>query len=321
MPSVALHKLSRFGFLLLPRFSLIAFSSAIETLRAANLKSGKPLYSWTILSMHGDAVTASNGLSFDCEALSDAKLPDIVFVCGGVDIPTATTPALVTLLRRLADRCALGSLCTGTYALAKANLLTGYRSAAHWAYHATLREEFRGIELDDDVFVIDRDRFTCSGGTAPIRLMLRIVRARAGPDVARDIADQLILGTVNEGTAHPKLPTFCAVNEGQCLLEAAIRIMEAHIENPLSIVDIALRLNSTDRQLQRLFDKALGTSPVRYYLRLRLRRAKLLLAQTHCSATQIALACGFRSSSHFSHSYRLAYGTSPTKDRTNHGHD
>ncbi|MEW9586882.1 GlxA family transcriptional regulator [Paraburkholderia sp. DGU8] len=316
MKPIALASLSNFGFLLLPGFSMIALSGAIEALRAANLKSGTTRYSWSLLSDRKDSVTASNGLTFECSSAHEGILPDVVFVCGGIDVQRSTTPAITRLLRELAGRrCALGSLCTGTYALAKANVLDGYRCTVHWAYRATLNEEWPDIRVVDDLFVIDKDRLTCSGGIAPIDMMSRLIRARCGPDVARAVAHQLIMERVRGENVRPQLPVVGSRTEGHRLLEAAISTMELNVETPLPITDIAQSLSITDRQLERIFDRALGISPVRFYLRLRLRRARALLAQTGFSAAYIALACGFRSPSHFSNSYHTVYGMSPSRYR------
>jgi len=149
----------RFGFLTLPQYSLIALSNALEPLRMANRVVGREVYQWAILTPDGIPAAASNGLTLTPTLeLGSAGGFDIVFVCGGVNVRNATTPALLRILQRLAQaRVALGSLCTGGYALTKAGLLNNYRAAIHWEDLSALREEFPRVILSPQLFVIDRN--------------------------------------------------------------------------------------------------------------------------------------------------------------------
>src|SRR4051794_33483717 len=157
---------------------MIALSSAVETLRMANMVTGQPVYDWSIVSMEGDSIPASNGLQLaPTLPIQQVGPVDIFFVCGGVEVQAAVTPKILSALRRLAERkVPLGALCTGGYALAKAGLLDKYRATIHWENLSALREEFPRILLNDQLFTIDRDRFTCSGGIAPLDLMLHLVK-------------------------------------------------------------------------------------------------------------------------------------------------
>jgi transcriptional regulator GlxA family with amidase domain len=176
----------RFGFLTLPNFSMIALSTAVEPLRMANRICNQEAYEWSIASLDGQPVTASNGLSFSpTVALDDVGPVNVIFVCGGINVQQAVTPQLLAALRRLAQRHVdLGSLCTGSYALAKAGLLDDYRTAIHWENMSALREEFPRVRFVEQLFAIDRDRFTCSGGVAPLDLTLNMIKNHLGGDIA-----------------------------------------------------------------------------------------------------------------------------------------
>src|SRR5439155_966760 len=162
-------------FLTLPRYSMIALSNAVEPLRMANIITSEAVYDWAIVSLDGQPTPASNGLQLSPTVSLDRLGPvDILFVCGGVDVQEAVSPRIVAALRRLAERrVPLGALCTGGYALAKAGLLDKYRATIHWENLSALREEFPRIRLSDQLFTIDHDRFTCSGGVAPRELLLQ----------------------------------------------------------------------------------------------------------------------------------------------------
>src|SRR6195256_2872773 len=183
---------SKFAFLTLPRYSMIALSTAVEPLRMANKLTGGSVYDWSIVSLDGQPTPASNGLQLaPTVPLEQVGPVDILFVCGGVEVQEAVSPKILTALRRLAERrVPLGALCTGGYALAKAGLLDKYRATIHWENLSALREEFPRIHLSDQLFTIDRDRFTCSGGVAPRDLMLHWGESRLGARVSQLISEQ-----------------------------------------------------------------------------------------------------------------------------------
>jgi AraC family transcriptional regulator, glycine betaine-responsive activator len=183
---------SKFAFLTLPRYSMIALSNAVEPLRMANSLTGQPVYDWSIVSLDGTPTPASNGLQLSPTLpLELAANVDILFVCGGVGVQEAVSPKVLSALKRFADRrVPLGALCTGGYALAKAGLLDKYHATIHWENLSALREEFPRIQLSDQLFTIDRDRFTCSGGVAPLDLMLHLVEEKLGARISQLISEQ-----------------------------------------------------------------------------------------------------------------------------------
>ncbi|NDB01326.1 MAG: AraC family transcriptional regulator, partial [Betaproteobacteria bacterium] len=198
----------RFVFLTLPNYSLIAVSSAVEALRMANRVTKQNAYAWTIASLDGSAQTASNGLAMSpSEAIDGRATADIVFVCGGVDVERAVTTELSVTLRQLAQRgIALGSLCTGGYALAKAGLLDKYKAVIHWENMSALREQFPRVVFSEQLFAIDRDRYTCSGGIAPLDLMLNIIKDQLGQSIASMISEQFILDRIRNDQDRQHVP-------------------------------------------------------------------------------------------------------------------
>lgn len=306
-----------YAFLLVPRFSMIAFSAAVEPLRMANQLSGKVLYRWSVATLNGAPVPASNGLSINPD-LAIANLVDahLVMVCGGVDINQTGDRALLQALRKLANRrIPLGALCTGSYLLAKADLLNGYRCTIHWENMASLREEFPGLIISSELFEIDRDRYTCTGGTAPLDMMLHLIGRQQGADLAAAISEEFICERIRDRHDRQRVPLRLRLGTSQPKLVDAVSLMEANLEEPMSPDELARHVGLSRRQLERLFQKYLNCVPTRYYLELRLGRARQLLLQTSLSIVDVAFACGFVSAPHFSKCYRDFFGVPPRDER------
>jgi transcriptional regulator GlxA family with amidase domain len=312
-PSLPRH----FVFLTLPNYSLIALSTAVDALRMANRVSGQEAYVWTLASLDGGPVAASCGLALSPSVpLEQIGATDIVFVCGGINVERAVGPELLSALRRLASRrVALGSLCTGGYALAKAGLLDKYKAVIHWENLSALREEFPRVTFSEQLFVIDRDRYTCSGGVAPLDLMLNIMKGHLGRDVAPMVSEQFILDRIRNESDRQHVPLQARVGLFHENLIEAAALMQANIEEPLPLDEIAKLVGVSRRQIERLFKRYVGQVPTKYYLDMRLRRARELLLQTPMSVMEIAVACGFQSPPHFSKCYRSLFGHSPSTER------
>lgn len=305
------------GFVLLPRFTMIAFTTMVEPLRLVNRKAGKTVYRWRILSVDGKPVAASNGIVLNPDAsIDNAGELDVVVVCSGLDVQQITDKRLFSWLRQM-DRKGLdiGAVCTGSHILAKAGLLDGYRCTIHWENLASFAEEFPEIEVTPELFEIDRNRFTCSGGTAPIDMILNIIAMQHGFEVAATVADQFMHERIRDQHDHQRMSLPARLGVRHPKLLSIIELMEKNLEEPLSRGQLARNASLSTRQLERLFRKYLNRSPARYYLELRLNRARLLLLQTNMSVIDVALACGFISASHFSKCYRDFFGRTPRKER------
>jgi transcriptional regulator GlxA family with amidase domain len=269
------------------------------------------------MTMDGTPVHSSNGLTVQRTTTYDEAGPlDIVFVCGGTNVEKYADDRVLALLRRLArNGVVLGGLCTGTYALVKSGLLDGYKCTIHWENMASLRESHRRVNFLEELFVIDRDRITCTGGIAPIDMMLALVRSRFDKTLVGEISDQFILERVRDSDDRQHIPLAARIGFTHRALVKVATLMEANFEEPLSAVELAKRAGLSLRQVQRMFQQSLDTTPSKYYLRLRLRRARELLLQSRMSITEIAIACGFQSTCHFSKCYRALYGRTPRSER------
>src|SRR5579871_2415533 len=308
---------SRYGFLTLPHYSMIALANAVEPLRMANIITGQLVYDRAIVSLEGVPTPASNGLQLSPTIpLDQAGTVDILFVCGGVNVQQAVSPRVLAALKRLAERrVPLGALCTGGYALAKAGLLDRYRATIHWENLSALREEFPRINLSDQLFTIDRDRFTCSGGVAPLDLMLHLVESKLGASVSQLISEQFIVDRVRNDRDRQYVPLRAQIGVSHESLIRVAQLMEENIEKPLSLDEIARATRLSRRQIERLFKRHLNCVPKRYYLQMRLRRARELLLQTSMPIIDITTACGFQSPPHFSRCYRAQFGCPPSAER------
>ena len=308
----------KIGFLLLNQFSLLAFASAIEPLRAANRQSGRQIFEWMVASPNGISSVASNGVevhtNIDPENLKDCRM---VFVCAGVDVRNNTSKAILNLVRRL-DRngAIIGAICTGTYVMAAAGLLDGRRCTIHWENVDGLAEEFQDLNITTDLFEIDGNRVTCSGGTASLDMMLNLISHSHGAQLAAEISDQFIHDRIREPTDRQRMELRSRIGVSHPKLLAVVKTMEDNLEEPLPQTAIARETGLSTRQLERLFRKYLNTTPTRYYLNLRLARARHLLRQTSMSILSVALACGFVSASHFSKCYRECYDRTPRAERS-----
>lgn len=310
-------EISHISFLVLRNFSMIAFANALEPLRMANYLSRKNLYSWSVITTDDPSNLASNGLSISpVYRPGEAPPCDILFVCGGTNVREAVTDDVVSLLRSYASRgTPLGALCTGTFALAKAGLLNGYRCAIHWENLAAIREEFPKVLFLPELFVIDHDFFTCTGGTAPLDLMLNLIRLKGGKSLAADVSEQFSVERIRDQKDQQHIPLLARIGSGhEALLDAAV-FMEMNIEEPISLDELAEQVGLSLRQLERLFKRYLDTTPAQHYLNLRLRRAREFLLQTNMSVMEVTVACGFHSSSHFCKSYRSLFGYPPSRER------
>jgi transcriptional regulator GlxA family with amidase domain len=309
--------ITRYAFLTLADYSMIALSNAIEPLRMANRVSGRQVYEWRVVSLDGQPVAASNGLMLTpTEQLSQPSPFDLVFVCGGVNVRQAVSPALGRALRRLAAKgLPLGALCTGGYALADAGLLDGYRATIHWENLPALREEFPRVLISDHVFTVDRNRYTCSGGVAPLELMLNLIEQKLGLQVSRQVSEQFIVERIRGSGDRQYVPLRAQVGAAHRSVLAVAELMAANIENPLSLERIARQSGLSRRQIERLFKRQVNCVPKRYYIELRLKRARELLLQTSMPIMAISTACGFQSPPHFSKCYRSHFGHPPTAER------
>ncbi|MBO9477129.1 GlxA family transcriptional regulator [Shimia sp. R11_0] len=307
----------RFVFVLLENFTMLSFASAIDCLRLANRRLGREHYTWILCGEDTETVTCSTQTTIKLDVgLEELKRDDTIVLCGGLEIQKATTKRLLNWLRREARRGPpIVGLCTAAYTMAKAGLMDGKRATIHWENQDSFAEEFDEVELSKAVFTIDGNRMTTAGGTSSIDLFLKLIAQDLGEDIANWVADQQIYNSIrtDQDTQRLSVPTRIGVRHPK--LSMVIQMMEANIEEPISPSLLAKDVGMSTRQLERLFRRYLNRSPKRYYMELRLQKARNLLMQTDMSVINVALACGFASPSHFSKCYRAHYETTPYRER------
>ncbi len=306
-----------FGFCLLPKFAMLAFTAAVEPLRAANLLSGRTLYRWRVFTADGRAMASSNGIEVNAHAsVEQDEALDSVAICGGLDAHLYKDKAVFNWLRRHARQGArIGALSDGTHLLAAAGLLDGYACTIHWQCIAGLREMHPELDIHDELYCIDRNRFTCAGGTASLDMMLNLIEQDHGHDLALQVAEQFLHERIRGDEDEQRMALRLRVGVGHPKLLQAIRVMEENLEQPISSAELAEQAGLSIRQLERLFQKYLGCTPRAHYVELRLQRAHRLLTHSSLSVTEVGLACGFVSASHFAKRYRERFDQTPQKTR------
>lgn len=297
---------------------MIAFSHAIEALRVANYVDRAEHYRWTVFSIDGHPVEASNGIAIRPTQTLDvsAPLPDVMIVCGGTHIREIVDARTRQVLSALAERrIVMGALCSGAYALMTAGLLDRYRCAAHWADLYALRTEFPDVEITDELFVIDRDRITCTGGIAPMDMMLTLMSSDFGPHLVVDVSKHLVVSRLRGMNEPQPMPVCARLESTRDDLVEAVKLMEANVEEPLSFPEIARLVGLSERQLQRVFKEFLSVPPREYYRSVRLRRARDLLRRGNDLVGDVSARCGFPSACTFSKAYRKEFGHAPIVER------
>jgi AraC family carnitine catabolism transcriptional activator len=305
------------GFLLIPKFSMMAFVSLLEPLRVANRLARQQLYAWDIISPDGAPVAASNNMTLLADrAMADAGHYQKLVVVASFEPEAAYDRAIAQWLKRQ-DRAgvALGSIDTGSFLLAWAGLLDGYRATTHWESLDGFAEQFPKVDVGSGLFIIDRGRFTCAGGTAALDMMLHLIRLRHGQPLAAAVSDQFIHAKIRDPQERQRMEPETREGISRPGFARAIELMETHLEEALGIDALCAAAGVSRRQLERMFQRHFRLSPQRYYLDLRLQRARAMLQYTDMSVVEISVACGFGAAAHFSRAYRAWAGRPPSSER------
>ena len=266
----------RVALVLVPRFSMVTLTAAIEPMRVANYLAPETLFEWEYRSPDGGVVTASNGLAVASVSLHAAGRPcDVVVVCGSWGCEHYRSPVLFQWLRRQASRGAiLVALESGAWLLARAGLLRNRRATTHWSILAGFAEQFPDALVREQVFTADGPVMTCAGGTASLDLMLHLISERHGPRLASEIADQMLHYPIRVGESPQRHTMGAATDALHPDVKAAIALIEEHIDEPWPVPKIAARLGISQRQIERLFQRHLGCSVVQFSQLLRLQYAR-----------------------------------------------
>ena len=317
-PASSLHDLTvqRFGFVLLQNFSLVCLSAAIDPLRLANMVVGRRVYDYALLGVDAPQVTSSAGVRVLADAdIAGAADFDAVFVVGPNPIPRSPVAGLGDWLHQCSHRgVALGGLDTGSYFLARAGLLDGYRCTIHWEDQDLLLERFPKVTVTSRLYEIDRDRYTCSGGIASLDLMMQLLgRAPGSRELVARVLELLVAEARHQQRQRTSLRQYIGPAHGK--LDEALQIMESNLDEPLDVPEIAGLTRLSQRQLERLFRDRLHKSPAQAYLEIRLLRARQMLYRTSNSIEEISVRTGFVSATHFATRYKALFLLSPSADR------
>ncbi|MFJ5254910.1 GlxA family transcriptional regulator [Pseudomonas sp. NPDC088414] len=306
-------RLTRTGFLLLEHFSLPAFTQALDTIITANLlRAG--LFSSRTFGLGEGEVISDLGLVIRPDARIDmASLADLdlLVVCGGYRTELKASEELINLLRSAAERgVSLAGLWNGAWFLGRAGLLDGYRCAIHPEHRPALTEIAKATQVSSEPYVIDRDRLTASSPSGAFHMALDWIKSLHGKALVEGIEDILAFEESRYRRIKP--------DENLCVsapLREVVKLMDANLEEPLELEQLAVYAGRSRRQLERLFKEQLGTTPQRYYLELRITEARRLLQHTELSQMEVLVACGFVSPSHFSKCYSAFFGYRPSREK------
>lgn len=304
-----------YTFILVPGFTLLAFSSAVEPLRIANQLSQKPLYRWTLMSKGGAPAVSSSGIEVSVDAPLSVQDKEVrLFVCAGNPAMAAGDGAVVSAVQRHHRfGGTVGGICTGAVALARAGLLDGRRFTLHWENQPGFCETFPDLMPTPARYEIDARIMTCGGGAAATDMMLALIAEDHGAAFAAMVSDMCLRPVMAGVDPAQRSSTAAVMTSRSKAVVAAVNLMRANIDTPLAIPDIARAVGCSTRQLERLFSRHLNDTPGVFYRNLRLDRGRNLLATTDLSVAEVCIACGFESTTHFSRTFKARFGIVPTK--------
>jgi transcriptional regulator GlxA family with amidase domain len=309
--------MQRFGFFLVPGFSMLSLAAAVEPLRMANAQSQDTLYEWEFLSWDGAAVNASNQMvTAPTITLDEVKTLDVLLVVAGINVSSYGDDQFFAWLRQAARQVTLlGATSTGSLLLAKAKLLRHKTCTIHWEYVDSFREQFTDVWMSGELYEFDGNLFTCSGGSAGLDMMLQIIADQHGYELALLVAEQYMHPHIRPPHQDQRMRLQSRLNINNPRMIKAIDFMRQNLEAPLTCQELADASNMSARQMERLFKQHLQLSPGQYYLHLRLEKTQQLLRQSSLSVLQIATACGFSSTSYLARCYQKKYSCSPRQER------
>lgn len=303
---------------IVPEFTMLAFTSAIEALRLANAVLGTEAYRWRIVTADGNPVRASCGLSVSPDrsvaaerSCTRAERPDMIVVCTGSHVERAVDKLVAGWLRRSRNAgIPVAGICTGAHILANAGMLTDRRCTIHWENLPIFREKFPTAMIGTGLIESDDNIHTCVGGTASFDMLLHFIEKDFGRRTVLAICEQAIVDRIREPSERQQslLKTLGNLNP---LVLSAVQFMEDNMLDRADIAAVAKHVKLSRRQMERIFARELETSPSRFYLELRLDRARLFVLQSGMAIIDVAVSCGFVSASHFTKCYREFFGYSP----------
>lgn len=306
-----------FAILIFPGFPMMAFSSVIEPLRAANKLSGETLYEWAIVGGVKGVIRASSGIAVTPDHFAgNAPNADHIVVCSGGDADRLQAPQPLNWIRRnLRNGAHIGSVADGAFYLGRAGLLDGYACTLHWQSQPAFAEAFPDLKLERDIYVIDRNRFTSAGGIGAFDMILDLISRHHGEKLARGVAEWFVHDRIRASTDRERLQLRLRTGIRDDLVLDAVARLEAGEEGQVAISAVAESLGITIERLERAFRAEVGLLPGEYYKRMKLKRARDLLEHSAMSVREIGLASGYQSFSAFVRAFRTVYGKTPGQVR------
>ena len=301
------------GYVLIPEFSMLALSSAIEPLRSANRLLGAKRYRWSIIGTEEGPISASNGLEIQSDFdLDNAPSCDLTIVVASLDLAKYDNKRLLRHIRKLRRQDKMiGAISNGALLLAAAGVLDNRRVTTHWERLESLADSFPNVIACTDLFCIDGKIFTAAGGASSMDMMLELIARREGPSVAKDVAEQFLHGELRPGHVSQRSDIGWRYGLHDKRLQRVIRVMDENLSSPVTVAHLAQLAGLSQRQLERKFLEVLNNTPSRFYLNLRLARARERLLATTESLETVAESTGFSSQAHFSRAFKSWSGVSP----------
>lgn len=306
----------RVGIVPIPGFALMSYACTVEPLRAANLLSRKTLYEVVHFSADGSCESSGGARverSFEIGETPDLDL--LLVVAGGNPFEFDDRETLRWIADMAQHVPQVGGVSGGSVILARAGLMSGRRMTVHWEHAAELGERHPDLMIDRRLYVMDRDRVTCGGGTAPIDLMHALITQHHGGVFARLVSDWFLHTDIRAAAAPQRALPSARTNAASEHVVEAIAAMENHIADPLTLSHLALTTGVSERQLNRLFQQTFGQSAMAYYRQLRLDVGRRLVTGSRMSLGDVADATGFSTAAHFSNQYLRAFQLRPKQDR------
>lgn len=307
-------------FLLLPGFDLHDLSAFTDVFGAANMVEGRSAFCWRLVGLRTRPVRSSSGIEVTPQiSVSGIARSDNLVLLAGARPDSADAAVLKAWLQRMARNGShLAAVGAGCQLLAEAGLLDGRDVSAHWSTRPAWEEIHHAIKFNDRIFSVGERLLTCCGGRGSIDLALHCVARHCSPKIAKTVGDQLNCDRVRDSGDRQTRASALRTRVWNAPLQRAITLMEQNLELPLTTTEISRAIKIGRRQLQRLFKQYADCTPNRYYLNCRLDRARALLRQVAMSITEVSIASGFTSSSHFSKCYKQRFGVRPSADRQAH---
>lgn len=307
----------RIGIVPVPGFAIMSYASVADPLRAANLLSGKRLYDIVHFAHKTPAKSSGEAAISNCVPIGSTEPLDLLLVIAGGDPFALNDKVLFEWLKRRARAgLRVGGVSGGPVLLARAGLMDGRRMTVHWEHAAELAGRFPDLMTERRLYIIDRDRVTCGGGTAPLDFIHALLSDRHGADFARLVSDWFLHTEIRAAASPQRSGVLAGETTRSPHIQPVIAAMQDHIGDPLSLQQLALIAGISERQLNRIFAQVLGVSAMNYYRRMRLGIARRLVQGSAMSVASISEATGFSSSAHFSTAYAMCFGNRPSMDRT-----